>query len=104
MGYFAVAPRASPGAPRGPGPSVVLAQMKAAVMHTSLLISVTPENQNCRTLCWISDRGGLAVRGTNAASGLAAAARAASFLKHHCSGSETTGPAAAVWRYVPRRK
>ena len=56
----AIAPAAGPGAPQDAGPSVVLAQMMAQAKRGCLHISVTPEDQICRTLCWISDRRGCA--------------------------------------------
>jgi hypothetical protein len=38
--------------PPGVGPTVVLAQMMGSIDALELPISVTPENQICRTLCW----------------------------------------------------
>jgi hypothetical protein len=38
--------------PLAVGPTVVLAQMMGSIDALELPISVTPENQICRTLCW----------------------------------------------------
>ena len=71
-------------APRAPGcgPICGFGANDGGCRARGLPISVTPEDQICRTLCWISDRRGRACIAVRLPQVAGTAACAASFLKH----------------------
>ena len=80
--YIAAALHARPCASLDVGRDVVLVQMKMAAPRGHPHCSVTPEDQICRTLCWIRYRGRIAPAVMRCIAVRGATARAASFLKH----------------------